>query len=218
MVGMNLVGALAPLASAGMRVRGTFALAAHPHNGATSDPTLWYLTRATAVAAYIALTASVYLGILRSIARTAGERLSWVADELHAVIATLAGLLVVGHLVSIKLDSFVSFSFANLLLPGNQPYQPVLGVNLGVFALYTMALLLLSSWLRRRIPYGLWRAIHYLSFVAFVLVTAHGLMIGSDAGEVWMRALYTGASCGLGFLLLMRLVTRKRPAVVAASV
>lgn len=182
----------------------------------TSDPTLWYVTRTTAVAAYVALSASVYLGVLRSIARTAGERLSWVADELHAVVATLAGLLVIGHLVSIKLDSFVSFSVANLLLPGDQPYQPVLGVNLGVFALYLMALLLLSSWLRRRIPYSFWRGIHYLSFVAFVLVTAHGMLVGSDASEAWMRALYTGASCGLVFLVLMRLVTRKRPAAATA--
>lgn len=214
---MNLVAALAPLANEGMRVGGTVALAAHLHNKVTSDPTLWYVTRATAVAAYITLTASVYLGILRSIARTAGERLSWVVDEFHAVIATLAGLMVVGHLVSIKLDSFVSFSVANLLLPVNQTYKPVLGVNIGVFALYTMALLLFSSWLRRRIPYGLWRSIHYLSFVAFALVTVHGLMVGSDAGEVWMRALYTGASCGVGFLLLMRLVTRKRAVAVAAQ-
>jgi predicted ferric reductase len=175
------------------------------------DTTLWYLTRTTAVAAYIALTLSVCLGMLRSIARTAKERLSWVVDELHAFVATLAGLLMMGHLVTLKLDDFIPFTFANLLLPGDQPYRP-LAVNLGVFAFYAIALLLLSSWLRRRIPYRLWRALHYVSFVAFALVTAHGLLAGSDAGEAWLQAIYTGASCGVGFLVLMRLMSRPRAA------
>src|SRR5579859_4962017 len=64
----------------------------------------WYLTRTTAVAAYLALTCSVFLGIMRTIASSAGERVSWVVDELHAFIATLAVVLVVGHLISLSLD------------------------------------------------------------------------------------------------------------------
>jgi DMSO/TMAO reductase YedYZ heme-binding membrane subunit len=102
-----------------------------------------------------------------------------------------------------------------MLLPGDQPYRP-LGVNVGVFAFYTMTLLLLSSWLRRHISYKWWRALHYFSFVAFALVTAHGLLAGSDAEEAWLRALYLGASFGVGFLVLMRLFSRARPAGQAA--
>src|SRR5260221_14133946 len=72
--------------------------------GRASDaPLLWYLTRTTAGAAYIALTLSVALGMLRAIARTSPEHLSWVVDELHTFMATLAGRVGGGRILSIPL-------------------------------------------------------------------------------------------------------------------
>lgn len=176
----------------------------------------WYFTRTTAVSAYIALALSVFLGMLRTIARTSGEHLTWVVDEMHATVATVAGLLIVGHLVSLKAHNFFTFTYANLLLPGDQPYRP-LAVNLGVFALYTLALTLLSSWLRRRIPYRVWRVVHYVSFVAFVLVTAHGWLAGSDTDELWLKAIYMGASAGVGFLVVLRLFGGRRRAAASTA-
>jgi predicted ferric reductase len=176
---------------------------------ATTSPTLWYLTRTTAVAAYVTLTFSVMLGLLRSIARTSAEHLSWIVDELHAFAATLAGLFVFGHLLTIKLDSFVVFSLRDLLVPGQGPYRPV-AVNIGIFALYVMALTLISSWVRRFIPYRFWRAIHYLSFLTFALVTLHGWLAGSDANEPWLRALYVGGAAAVTFLVVVRLFARPK--------
>jgi methionine sulfoxide reductase heme-binding subunit len=170
---------------------------------ASSSPFLWYVTRAMGVAAYVALSFSVILGMLRAVARKASERISWVVDELHQFIATLTGFLVLGHLLALKFDSFLPFSLFNLLLPFNEPYkQP--GTAFGVLALYGMVLLLLSSWLRRRIRYSWWRAIHYISFLTFLAVTAHGWLAGSDAGEPWMRAVYAGATSAVLFLILVR--------------
>ncbi len=170
---------------------------------AQASPTLWYLTRAMAVSSYVALTLSVLLGTLRAIARKASERLSWVVDELHQFIATLAGVLIVGHLLTLLLDPFLPFSLLNLLLPLDEPYRPT-AVVIGVFSFYGMALLLLTSWLRRRLRYSWWRAIHYLSFVTFALVTAHGWLAGGDSGEPWMRAIYAGAASAIAFLILVR--------------
>ncbi|HKW20647.1 MAG TPA: hypothetical protein VJO13_04665 [Ktedonobacterales bacterium] len=178
---------------------------------AATSPTLWYLTRTTAVAAYVALTFSVMLGLLRTIARSSAEHLSWAVDELHSFVATLAGLLVFGHLLTIKLDTFVIFSLRDLLVPGQGPYRPV-AVNIGIFALYVMAFALLSSWIRRFIPYRFWRALHYLSFLAFALVTIHGWLAGSDTNEPWLRALYVGGAAAVTFLTIMRLFARPRVA------
>lgn len=171
----------------------------------TPDPTLWYVTRAMGVSAYIALTVSVFLGMLRTISRNARERLTWVVDELHQFIATLAGLLVLGHLIALALDPFLPFSIINLALPIAEPYRPV-AVAFGVFSLYGMLLLLFSSWLRLRIPYRLWRGIHFVSFITFVLITLHGWQAGSDTGEPWMRAIYGFATAAIGFLILARLL------------
>ncbi len=174
-----------------------------------SSPVLWYLTRATASASYVVLALSVFCGLLRSIARGSGERLSWVVDELHQVLATIFGVLVFLHLVTLYFDTFIHFTLANFLLPGSQPYRPF-AVNVGVLALYTLVIVLISSWGRRFISYRFWRCLHYVSFAALVLVTLHGLLAGSDAGELWMRALYAGVSAALGFMLLMRVLTRSR--------
>jgi sulfoxide reductase heme-binding subunit YedZ len=171
---------------------------------AAANPTMWYFTRTLAIAAYVTLTVSVVLGMLRSIARQSGERLTWIVDELHQFLALLSGLLVAGHLITLMLDPFVPFTLINVLLPLNEPYRPF-AVVLGVFALYAMAALLFSSWLRRHLPYRLWRLVHYVSFAAFALITAHGLLAGSDAKEVWTSALYGGGGASVGFLLLMRL-------------
>jgi methionine sulfoxide reductase heme-binding subunit len=179
------------------------------------SPTLWYVTRAMAVSAYVALTLSVALGMLRTIARNARERLSWVVDELHQFIATLAGVLIAGHLLTLMLDPFLPFSLFNLLVPLGEPYRP-LAVNLGVFSLYGMVVLLFSSWLRRHIPYGAWRTLHYLSFATFALVTAHGLLAGSDSGEPWMRAVYGFAAASVAFLTLARMLVGVSSAGVSA--
>lgn len=186
------------------------------HNGsrltavaAQSSEVLWYLTRMTAISAYIVLTLSALLGMLRGVARGSGEHLSWITDELHQVLATIFGGLVLLHLVTLYFHTFIPFTLVNFLVPGNQPYRP-LAVNLGVLGLYGLMLVLVSSWIRRRLSYRVWRRLHYVSFVTFVLVTLHGLFAGSDAGEPWMRAVYAGASAAAGFLVLMRLLTRSR--------
>jgi predicted ferric reductase len=172
-------------------------------DAAATSPLMWYVTRTCALAAYVLLTASVALGMLQSIARRSGEHLSWLADELHQFLATLAGVLIAAHVVTLVLDDYLPFSVANIVLPLAEPYR-AFPVSLGVFALYGMALLLFSSWLRRRIPYRLWRGIHYVSFLTISLVTAHGLLAGSDTGELWMRGVYGAAIGGLGFALLVR--------------
>ena len=181
-----------------------------------ASPVLWYLTRTMGVSAYIALAISVMLGMLRTIARKSSERISWIVDELHQFVATLAGLLVVGHLLALKFDTFMPFSLINLLLPVNEPYMPT-AVAFGVFGFYAMVLLLLSSWLRRRLRYSWWRGIHYVSFIAFGLVTLHGWFAGSDSGEPWMRAIYAFSTSAVVFLIVVRFFVGAPSASVSSS-
>lgn len=173
----------------------------------SSAPPWWYLTRTMAVAAYCTLTASVLFGIIQSIARQSRQRISWMVDDVHQFIALLAGVLVIGHLFTLKMDSYYAFTITNFLLPGAQPYK-IFATNLGVWGIYGMALLLITSWLRQRIPHSMWRFIHYASFLTFFIVTAHGFLAGSDNGEPWMRAMYAGAGAAVLFLLIMRIVGR----------
>lgn len=173
----------------------------------TANPLLWYVTRAAAVSAYIVLSLTVVLGLFRSLARVSrlrNARLLWLLDELHPYLAVITLALVVLHLLSLVFDPLIPFSLLNLLLPFNQPYRPV-AVDLGVLALYGLVVVWLSSWVKRRIRYATWRSLHYTSFVAFLLVTFHGIFAGSDAGEPWMRLVYLGFSGIVTLLILARI-------------
>jgi methionine sulfoxide reductase heme-binding subunit len=185
-------------------------------SSATVSPVLWYLTRTMGVAAYVALSFSVILGMLRSVARKSSERISWIVDELHQFVATLAGLFVAGHLVVLLFDPFLPFSIINLLLPINEPFKPS-AVAFGIFGMYSMVLLLGSSWLRKRMRYSWWRGIHYVSFFTFAMVTLHGWFAGSDSGEPWMRAIYAFAASAVLFLILVRFFVGAAPSVSPSS-
>ena len=179
-------------------------LASTSSNESGADPTLWYITRAAGVSAYVLLAVVADLGILRSLASQLGERVSWVLDEAHQFLALLTAAFVALHLGVLLFDPFLTFSVTNLLLPLGEPYQP-LGVSLGVLGLYALLVVLMSSWLRRFISHRLWRGLHYTSFGVFVLVTLHGLLSGSDSGLGWLRSIYFAALASMLFLTVMRL-------------
>jgi sulfoxide reductase heme-binding subunit YedZ len=182
----------------------------------TASPLLWYVTRATAVAAYITLAVGAIVGMLRPIARASNERMSWLVDIAHTALTVLATVLTLGHLVSLVFDTFVPFTILNLLIPTSETYRP-LGTALGVLGMYAMAAVLLTSWAKPRLSYGFWRVTHYLSFVAFILVTLHGLLAGSDSREPFMRAIYGACAGAVAFMGVMRILVRPRAAGAPAN-
>lgn len=193
------------------------ALAARAATTTTTNPLLWYVTRAAAVSAYITLSATVLLGLARSLSRVAhvrNRRALWLLDEVHPYLALLAAAFVALHLLSLIFDPLIPFAPLNLLLPIAEPYRPF-AVDLGVLALYALLVVWLSSWLRRFITHARWRTLHYTSFAAFALVTLHGILAGSDAGEPWMRLVYLAAAGSVGALVLVR-VFWPAPSGVAA--
>jgi sulfoxide reductase heme-binding subunit YedZ len=175
---------------------------------ASGDPAMWYVTRAAAISAYVLLALTVLVGLLRSMLRSSGWRapgLVWLLDEAHQYIAALAAVFVGLHLVTLLLDPVVPFTLVNLIVPLGEPYRPA-ATSLGVFSLYTLGAVLLSSWMRRSLSYGFWRALHFASFLAFVLVTLHGILAGADTGEPWMSALYASSAGVVALLVGLRML------------
>ena len=182
--------------------------AAQTAQALAGDPTLWYVTRAAAICAYLLLSLTVVLGLLRSmlrVSRSGGSGSIWFLDEAHQFAALLAAGFVLLHLATLVLDPVVPFSLGNLLVPVGEPYQPI-ATTLGVLALYTLAILLLSSWFRGSLSYGFWRWLHGISFVVFALVTLHGLLDGTDSGQAWMRLVYLGVSALVLLLTMARVL------------
>jgi methionine sulfoxide reductase heme-binding subunit len=153
------------------------------------DPTFWILARAAGLTAYLLLTASMVAGLtLKS--RVLGRAVRPAAiTDVHKTLA-VGGLGALAlHGVALVLDSTVEVTPLALLLPGLVDYR-TWWVGVGVIAGELMALVTASFWARKRIGAKVWRRLHWLSYAAFGLATAHGLMAGSDSDRPWVVAIY----------------------------
>ena len=158
------------------------------------DPTFWLLARASGLVAYTLLSATLVAGLTLKTRVLRTVRPASITD-VHRFLS-LSGLLAVGaHAIALVLDTTVEVSLPALVVPGLVDYR-TLWTALGVVTGELMLILHLSFRLRKRIGNRVWRKLHYASFVAFAGATAHGLLSGSDSGQVWALAIY-GVAVGL---------------------
>jgi DMSO/TMAO reductase YedYZ heme-binding membrane subunit len=154
------------------------------------SPGVWYFARSAGIVAYLLLSSSVLLGVL-----TAGRaRFTWpkfAVEEVHRFLAILTGVFIVLHGGSLLLDRVVPISLAQELVPFTSPYRPF-AVGLGICAMELMVAVGVTNALRRRMPYRMWRTLHYLTLPAWLLASLHGVLAGTDAGDPWFAALAAG--------------------------
>jgi methionine sulfoxide reductase heme-binding subunit len=164
----------------------------------------WLFERVFAFTAYIAMALSVVFGLLLSTKLLDAIAHRPVNFTLHQDLAAfglgLAGL----HGVLLGLDATMPFSVGQMLVPGLAPYSP-LAVGVGQVAFYLMALVTASFYLRRQIGQRAWRALHYLTFLAFAGATVHGIVAGTDRSADWAQGLYLASMTVVAFLLVYRI-------------
>ena len=120
--------------------------------------------------------------------------------DLALVGVGLAGV----HALLLTLDGTVPFSFADLIVPFAALYRP-LWVGFGQIAFYLSLVVVASFYVRGRIGQRAWRLLHYVTFLAFLTSTLHGLQAGSDSGTPWAWGIYVGAAAAVVFLLVYRI-------------
>jgi len=173
-------------------------LAAH------SDSLAWYSSRILGFLAYGALAVSVIYGLLLSSGLLDRIAHRAVSLTLHQDLSAIAIGLTALHGALLALDTFVPQSVRQLVIPFSGPYRPE-WVGLGQIALYLMAVVYGSFFVRRRIGLRAWRALHYMTFLCFVGATAHGVMSGTDTPAPWAFWIYATATVGVVFLLGYRI-------------
>jgi sulfoxide reductase heme-binding subunit YedZ len=168
--------------------------------------TMWILLRAAGIGAYVALWLAVAWGLVATTGVVKKRISKPSANAFHAFVAT-TGLALLGvHLSLLLLDSFMPFTFKDVLIPLRATYRPY-AIAAGIFAMYTMVLLMVSSWSRSKMSTKLWRAIHLLSVPAFVLALLHGVFAGTDTERPWMFILYATTGVITFFLVVVRGLT-----------
>jgi hypothetical protein len=99
----------------------------------SSNPALWYATRASGIAAYVILTTVVCIGISMG---GKAQSLKWPrfsVEDIHRFGGLLVGALITIHVATIAVDSFLPFSVVNLVVPFTASYRP-LWTGLGIAA------------------------------------------------------------------------------------
>jgi predicted ferric reductase len=169
----------------------------------------WYLSRTSALVAYVLLWLSMALGLSLS---TRLARL-WpggpAAFDLHRHASLLGLAFALFHALVLLGDKYLNYSVAQVLLPfASKEYRP-LWVGLGQIGLYLMAVVGMSFFVRGVTGHRFWRMIHYLSFVVFLLALAHGLSSGTDSTTAWARGTYLASGGSVLFLTIYRWLTAR---------
>lgn len=164
----------------------------------------WMFSRATGLLAYVALSADVIVGLLVS-TRSADRVLPrGQLVDIHGWLSPLTLALVLAHGGVLLADSHVRFDVIDLLIPFASSRWP-LAVGLGVLAGYLVLVVHLSFGLRKRLGTAMWRRLHYLSFVAFVLVTIHAITAGTDRTNGWFASVYVAMLLVVASLVVVRI-------------
>ncbi len=175
----------------------------------------WFLARAAGIVAWLLLTASVLWGVLLSTkAFPTRRRPAWLLD-LHRWLGGLTVGFVAAHLAALAVDDAVSFSIADLLVPGAASWRTG-AVALGVVACWLLVLVQITSLAMRRIPKRVWRAVHLVSYAAFWLTSLHASFAGTDRDRLLYQVTSLVAIVAVVWAALYRLtsprVRRQRPA------
>jgi len=103
-------------------------------------------------------------------------------------------------------DRFVPFGLSDLFVPLKSAFRPI-SVAFGIVAMYGMVIVLVSSWVRKRLGTVWWRRLHLLAVPMFTLTLLHGLFAGSDSARPWMFAIYVVTGLITLFLVIVRGLT-----------
>ncbi len=179
----------------------------------------WHLVRSSGIVAYVLLLASTIWGLLLSSQFVKDWSPGPVSLTVHSTISWLALLLGLIHALLLLLDDYFTYTLSDILVPFTGPYRPEV-VGLGTLAFWLLLVISLSFPLKKRIGQANWRRLHYTSYIAFGLVSVHGLFAGTDGAHLGFRVLM-----GMGILLVVLMLgirtgrgqLKAEPAVLATK-
>ena len=163
----------------------------------------WVVGRGLGIAGYLSLVALTAAGLwLRHPWRVRWRHPTVEAQlRLHAVLAALTLIVVLGHVVALVLDSYAGVGLVGAVAPGAASYRPF-PTALGTLAIYLGLLVGATAALAGRLLGRAWLPVHRLAVGVFVLVWLHAVLAGSDA--VNLAPLYLATGGGLLALNLTR--------------
>lgn len=168
-------------------------------------PLMWWSARALGLLALMALWLSVLFGVFMA-ARGAGGLFGKPAVALmHGRWALAAQVATALHVLFVVADPVSGVTPLAALLPLTS--ATLTGpVALGTFALWGLAVLVVTTALAKRLSKTAWRAVHASAFGSFLLATVHGVTAGSDTSAPAVRLLYALTTALMVAAIVQRLL------------
>ncbi len=138
----------------------------------------WYLVRITGIIAYILLALSVLIALLRKF------NINFLT-KFHCDISYFALTFAFLHAIDNLWDKFYWELGFKQVFWFNFSWKLPLFISFGVLGLYLMTLVTFSSVSPKTIgflKYKNWKFLHISSYVAYVFVVVHSLILGTDVG------------------------------------
>jgi hypothetical protein len=172
-----------------------------------SDQFFWFATRGAGIMAWFSALVSVLVGLMLS-SLVLGRRptIPWLTD-LHRYLGAMSVVFLAIHMGTLWADSFVTFSWAELLIPGKAevPGYTRTSFALGVISAWILVVVELSSLIKQWLPARVWHTVHLTSFGVVVMGAVHGIEAGSDSGNRILVASATSVLTAIALVSLIRL-------------
>ena len=154
---------------------------------------LWYVSRATGLVSLVLLTTVLVLGAVTSGRRAPHGERATVLMGLHRWLSLGMVAFLGVHVATAVAETYVSIDAISAVIPFTSSYS-TLWVGLGTLAVDLIIAVVVTSWLRLRIPERAWRAVHLTSYALWPIALVHGFAMGT-ASEPLLRAVTV--ACGL---------------------
>ncbi len=166
----------------------------------------WYAVRASGMLSYSLLWLSTVWGLLLATRwfRKSGASLT----AMHEFLSLLSLVFVVLHVVTLHFDTYLQFTWLQILVPFMaSTYHPI-ALGVGQIAFYLVAAVVVSFYIRRRIGNKRWRTLHYATFATYGLVLVHAVAAGTDSVWTPVRLFYLISGGLVLFLTYVRILAR----------
>jgi sulfoxide reductase heme-binding subunit YedZ len=175
-----------------------------------TDPSqylFWITSRAAGTTAMVLASASVGVGL-----GMGGRLLGGIgrADRrhIHQTLSLAVMVALVVHALALLGDTYLRPTLLDVTVPFVLSYK-VVPTSIGIIAGWGLVALGLSYYLRTKIGYRRWKAIHSFTVLAWIGGLVHTFTEGTDAGQVWFIGLILATAAPALVLLAVRLGARR---------
>jgi sulfoxide reductase heme-binding subunit YedZ len=165
------------------------------------------MTRGFGLVDMVLLTATVIMGITQVVRFARPGLPRFVVAGLHKNVALLAVVFLLVHVLTAVADPFAPIGLAGVILPFASSYRP-LWLGLGALATDALLALAVTSLIRERLGYRVWKAIHWTAYACWPLAVVHGLGTGTDTKLGWVQFVYVVCTLCVLLALGWRLMTK----------